>query len=113
MTTPRPVPWWIGWYSEPDLSEFELHSPWWVSGSTADGIPTMVACVLATTEASARAVILAAYDDPPDDLEWRFVDPQADDFSPFSDRFPRAPWMAWAPPVTCGCPTCRQKGTQP
>jgi hypothetical protein len=93
---------WISWFAHPTVS-YELHTPWWVSGArllnddemTEQG--TLCAAVRAASEDAAKAVIVAAHDEPVD-LEWRFVEPRPADWSPFSDRFPRAKWMKWSTP---------------
>lgn len=87
---------WLSWYCPGYLmGMFELHSPWWISGSTMDGAWTICAAVRAANEDAAKAVILASYDDPPDTLKWRFVEEQRQEWSPFCDRFTRADWMQW------------------
>lgn len=96
--------WWISWYAA--SMAFELHSPWWITGYGADDSPTIVAAVLAEDADAARAVIVAAYDEPPSEVRWRFCDPLPPDRPLFSDRFPQADWHAWDPlnGVTCACP---------
>lgn len=94
--------WWISWYSDVPLPSFELHSPWWVSGEDADGHETVVAAVRAKNEDEARWQILRAYDTQPDDVRWRFCEALTHD-TPFTDRFPKAVWMAWDDKGTCMC----------
>lgn len=91
--------WWLSW--EASQEEFELHSPWWVSGFAyyeQDGEEieraTICAAVRAATEDEAKAKILAAHDGPVV-LEWRFCSDKGPDYDPFNGRFPRADWMAW------------------
>lgn len=102
---------WISYYVPTDrLKDFELHSPWWISGYTSEEREraTIVAAVWDETEAAAAKRFRDAFDERPE-FEERFIDPvQGDDWSPFSDRFPKSDWMAWAPPVTCACglPAC-------
>lgn len=92
---------WISWYHKPELGGFELTAPWWRSGARlvasrfAFDEPTICAAVRADHPEGARDRILTAYDVRPDDLEWRFVEERPDDWSPFSDRFPKAAWMEW------------------
>lgn len=97
--------WWVSWYSLRDRSEFELHSPWWISGYDSDDNDILIAAVLADSEAAAYDKVRAAYDEPrsDDDITERFCHEL--DQSPFSDRWPRAEWMAWDPEVsvTCAC----------
>ena len=41
-------------------------------------------------------LIEEAHDEPrPLPLEWRFVHPKTEDWSPFNSRFQRADWMKW------------------
>lgn len=112
--------WWISWrhYAE-HYSPFEIHTPWWVSGSAHD-FETICAAVIAPTEEAAKAKIIASYDEPPknpDDLEiwdmpesggvvkidpsigivWRFCNMRADDWSPYGDRFQEPDWAKWPP----------------
>lgn len=97
--------WWISWYSVKPLSTFELHSPWWVSGyRCSDDAETVCAAIYAADEDQARAIIRAAYDDDPGELEFRFVEELTQ--SPFSGRFPKATWMAWEDGRTCSCAEC-------
>lgn len=96
--------WWLSWYHTRNMSPYTIHSPWWISGArvkldTATGEefdePTVCAAVIAPTEKAAKAAIIGAYDIPPAKMEWRFCEERADDWSPFSDRFPEAKWMQW------------------
>jgi hypothetical protein len=96
--------WWMGWYSTLPLATFELHSPWWVSGYREDDM-TMVAAVRAEAPEEAEEIIRLAYDDPPEEIEWRW-EPEPLDRSPFTDRFPQASWMAWDEEMTCACEWC-------
>jgi hypothetical protein len=88
--------WRLSWYWVPGMGDFELHSPWWVSGTRmSDDAETVVACVIASSEDSAKELIFRAYDTRPSDIEWRFCGEMTDDQSPFSGRFPQAKWMQW------------------
>ncbi len=99
--------WWVSWYNDWDLKEFELHAPWWVSGEDMAGNETIVAAVRADDEDAARAQVLAAYDNPPTDVRWRFCEAIPEDRQPFSekwsDRWPKSKWMAWDEQGTCMC----------
>lgn len=86
---------WVSWFATPEQGEFEIHSPWWFSGTRLDGASTVVAAVKATDADAARIMVFESYDRPPFKLDWRFVEERPDDWSPFSDRFPRADWMKW------------------
>lgn len=95
--------WWLSFYAETPLDEFELHSPWWISGYDADGVSIVVAAVQAPDQSAAWEQVRTAYDTPPASLRQRFIDVQAPDWSPFSERFPQGEWMAWEPGRTCAC----------
>lgn len=96
---------WISWYWPEALGTFELHSPWWQSGSRVamnmktkeviEDTPTIVAAVRAENEDAAMGIIIAAFDKKPASLEWRFCEERPSDWSPFSSRFPRGDWMKW------------------
>ena len=92
---------WLSWYAVNDtpsaLGAFELHSPWWVSGEGEDDV-SVCAAVIADNEEQAKAAIVASYDDKSVFLKWRFVHQKDDNWSPFSGRFPQAPWMVWPAP---------------
>lgn len=89
---------WISWYSTPEMGGWELHWPWWESGMRCcDEALTICAAVQATDEDAAKAVVRASYDNEPEHIEWRFVNAQAIDWSPFNERFRQAPWMRWPP----------------
>lgn len=104
--------WWMRWYT-PDgqISRFELHSPWWISGY-GDNETILVAAVLADTAEEAWSKIRGAYDEPrrDDDVTESFAElipsdaPQPFDEG-WSDRWPKAWWMAWDPANgrTCAC----------
>lgn len=95
--------WWISWYNDLDIETFELHSPWWVSGEDMQGRETIVAAVRAESQEAAEEQILAAYDEPPVGVRWRFCEEMTRE-TPFTDRFPQsAPWMAWDEQGTCMC----------
>jgi len=85
---------WISWYHKREFSGFELHSPWWITGYTGEGDITFCAAVKATDEIKAMEIVRNSYDVPPEDaIEWRFCEERPLDWSPFSDRFPKAEWM--------------------
>jgi hypothetical protein len=91
---------WLSWYHHPDDGEFELHSPWWVSGFTMSEPQrdTIVAAVQAANEETAWAIVRAAYDTTPTRLEERFCDQLDEKYAqePWTERFPRADWMQWS-----------------
>ena len=43
MKNPRTNKFWLSWVHKPEMGEFELHSPWWISGSriSAGRLPSM------------------------------------------------------------------------
>jgi hypothetical protein len=84
---------WISWYHDSEMGEFELHSPWWVSGEDMAGRKTIVAAIPTDSEQVALDLVIAAYDRRPVALEIRFNDEK--EGSPFSGRFRAAPWMKW------------------
>jgi len=88
---------WVSWYHDPDGPEFELWSPWWISGwRPVDDFEkvhsTVCAAIKAENEDAAKAKVLSSYDEPVE-IEWRFVEGRPDEWSPFSARFPKAKWM--------------------
>jgi len=90
--------WWVSWYSPAALGGWELNSPWWTSGYAMVGdedVPCICAAIKANDEDDARALVFAAYDTMPKEIEFRFVNEKADDWTPFSDRFPKVDWMVW------------------
>ena len=90
---------WLSWYGS--HGAFTLHWPWWISGAAFRGdeeIPTICAAVQAVDEEAAKEIVRESLDEPVD-LEWRFVNPREDDWSPYSGRFPRAKWMPDWPSV--------------
>jgi hypothetical protein len=102
---------WISYYVPEDrMKDFELHSPWWISGETMEDRirVTVVAAVRAMTEAAAAKRFRDAFDSRPE-FEERFItEVDGRGWSPFSDRFPQAEWMAWTDDATCACgqPNC-------
>lgn len=87
---------WVSWYDK-NYGKWELHWPWWVSGERlSDGALTICAAVQAESADAAMILIEEAHDEPrPLPLEWRFVHPKTEDWSPFNSRFQRADWMKW------------------
>jgi len=87
---------WISWWATPEMGQWELHSPWWISGERMDDDAVSVcAAVRAPDVDGAKEAILASYDRRPGDVDWRFVAPQDADWSPFNSRFQKADWMKW------------------
>lgn len=94
---------WVSYYVPTDrLKDFELHSPWWVSGYTMEDRErsTVVAAIRAENETEAAAKFKAAFDSHPE-FEERFIEPLL--HTPFSDRFPKADWMEWSESAICAC----------
>jgi len=101
--------WWVSWYCASPSSEFELHSPWWVSGYDADDRTIYCAAVRAADEAAAYDLIRGSYDNPPSRFDERFCEPLTG--SPFTSRWPKAGWMAWEDDgTTCACGGCASRG---
>ena len=88
---------WISWYAR--KAAFEYYGPWWISGWTNDWddneIDIICAAVLAESEEQAKATIQRSHYNPELEIEWRFCTEKSADWSPFSERFPRASWMVW------------------
>lgn len=85
-----------------NLTHFEYHGPWWVSWHTE--LPaglglTICAAVIAENEEGAKRILGDAFDPGYSHEGWRFLDEKPSDWSPYSDRFPRAEWMGleWVP----------------
>jgi hypothetical protein len=92
--------WWISWYADPADGPFELHTPWWISGSTMEHVQrsTIVAAVQAESEDDAWEVVREAYDADPKNLEERFCTELTDEKMPWErpgSRFQLADWMKW------------------
>lgn len=86
---------WLSWYHDPAFSAFELHSPWWISGEQDDGTKSIVAAVKAASAHEARNIILRAYDDLGEKLQFRFCCEKPSFWDPFGELYPRAEWMIW------------------
>ncbi len=92
--------WWVSWIAK--RVNFEIHSPWWVSGvaygPNGEERHTICAAVRAKSETAAKKYIRDCHDAPkPRDLDWRFIEERGEEWEPFSDRFPRGKWMKWPP----------------
>lgn len=112
MTSKNLYPFWVSWHHDIDqITNFELHYPWWISGST-DTTYTICAAIMAENEEDAKNIVLSSFDFKNSSLltTWRFVDKQAPDWSPFCDRFAKADWMSWPYP-TCACSLCKSTNT--
>ena len=91
---------WLSWWSTESMGAFELNSPWWISGSRIGGDgecddASICAAIQANNEDGVLKTVIAAYDTKPAVVEWRFIEEQPVDWSPFCDRFPKADWMEW------------------
>lgn len=80
-----------------EMPSFEYHGPWWVSGHTADDPEqvTICAAVCADSGDQAHALLDACFDPGHSMVGLDFCNQRADDWEPFSERFPRADWMRW------------------
>lgn len=86
---------WMSWISDLD-QPFELHWPWWQSGSDCNDRWIICAAIMAESEEAAWQILIDSHDEP--DLatpERRFCNHKPDNWRPFCDRFPRADWMQW------------------
>jgi hypothetical protein len=84
---------WLSWENRNEFSNYELHWPWWLSGS-CDGFNTICAAVVGRDEDTVREVVYDCYDARPDHIRFRFIEERPDDFVPYTDRFP---WKSWMP----------------
>lgn len=90
--------WWLSWYHLPSYSEFEMHTPWWISGMRLnDDAATIVAMVRAPSEQEAWRVVQAAYDiAPKPGVEQRFCDEIPPGVPlPWDHEDPRFAWAEW------------------
>jgi len=85
-------PFWLSWIAKD--ADFTIPFPWWVSGFT-DDTPIVCCAVWAQDEEKAKQIIKDAHFVGDPDIEFRFCEEKAPDWSPFCDRFPRADWMIW------------------
>jgi hypothetical protein len=103
--------WWISFYvPDEHFGEFELHSPWWVSGY-GDEETIVVAAIRADNEEAAWQRVIDAFDDEAHYRE-RFCEPLDRD-DPFVDRFPQGAWMDWSDHATCRCGSSFCDGANP
>ena len=57
---------WISWYHTKEMSEFELHSPWWISGTRLhDDAQTICSAIKAPDQETAIEEVKSSYDDIP------------------------------------------------
>lgn len=87
---------WASWLHNASLGEFELHSPWWISGVVDDEADseTICAAIIAKNEDDVKLQVNNSYDKKPENLVWRFCEERPDDWKP-GDRFPFKKWMVW------------------
>lgn len=100
MSEDRMNNYWISWYYLPPKRAWgwEYHGPWWVSGvRDADDAVTICAAVQAESEDDAMEAIYLAYDQRPENIDFRFVEDRGRDWNPLDlgGRFPAADWMVW------------------
>lgn len=91
---------WISWKHPKDHGPFTLDFPWWVTGHTYTGngevkYAIFCAAVMAATPDKAKNVIYDAYDKTPNLIGFRFCQFRPDDWVPFTENYPREPWMVW------------------
>lgn len=73
---------------------YELHCPNWVSGYGQG--PTVVFATIAESEDALVEYIETHCLEEGSSIDWRFVNERADDYSPYSDRFPGpSDWHVW------------------
>jgi len=96
FATWKPAAFWLSWWHEEGMGGFELRWPWWFTGTRcADDAESVCAAIRAATPEDAKEAVMAAYDERPERIEWRFCQARPDDWSPCGDRFPKARWMEW------------------
>lgn len=84
------------WWASFELlsGEREIHSPSWVSGYGKG--PTIVFAAIGESEDDVMDYVESSCLDEGYAIEWRFVNERADDYSPYSDRFPGpSDWHVW------------------
>ena len=87
---------WLSFIHTEEMGAYTLYWPWWVSGSRiSDDARTVCVAIQATDDDAAKQMIFDAFDARPTAIEFRFLNEQPDDWSPFNGRFRRASWMAW------------------
>jgi hypothetical protein len=89
--------WWVSWWHTDAMSDFELHSPYWISGEGDDGALSICAAIRTdiNNRITAEEVIYECYDKDPVQIKFRFIEPKLEDWVPFNDRFQKAEWMKW------------------
>lgn len=89
---------WVSfWGDNTVLPHFEMHRPWWISGEDMAERKAICCAVIAPDEEAVKKYVRSCFDKgkAPDTIEYRFINIRRDDWSPFSDRFPKADWMDW------------------
>lgn len=89
-----PGKFWISWHHKDEYSGPTLLCPWWKIDH-AEGGEAICAAIKATDAIEAREIVKRSLLNCPTRLRFRFCDVQADEWHPFSGRFPRADWMIW------------------
>lgn len=85
---------WLSWWHDFEtMGEFELHTPWWVSGEDMQGRKSIVAAIPTDNPETAAKLVMASFDKKPKSLDFRFNSVKRG--SPFCDRFMPAKWMRW------------------
>jgi hypothetical protein len=96
MINDQSFPFWISWWHDNAKDgEFELHTPWWISGEDMKGRESICAGIMAKSEEDAKNKIISSYDKSPDVIDFRFCVLKEDNWTPFSSRFRKADWMIW------------------
>lgn len=90
---------WVSWWQRYEYGAFEIHSPWWWSGSRDIENDkeefSIVAAIKARNTNDAKKIIYTSYDNPVDSIEFRFCTEFDKNQSPYSERFAKADWMKW------------------
>jgi hypothetical protein len=90
---------WISW-NAPESMEFDLESPWWVTGKYHGG-SVVSAAIKADDVASAKEAIYRCYVDHPGSLRFLSVTEKPEGWGPWDapegqeTPFQREDWMVW------------------
>lgn len=90
---------WVGFWVC-DLTKFEYHGPWWVTGSRGeDDVPETAVCAAVRAESGeeAQEVIERAFDKGHAPTAFRFHGERDENWDPLKlgERFAPKPWMKW------------------
>ena len=88
----------ISWYGSEFPKAINPSWPWWLDGWTFDGAgvstPIIVGALIAKDAEEAKRLVSDARIGGRV-KEWRFCEEQPAGWTPFTERYPRQPWMKW------------------